>query len=146
MQSSDKTLISELRRDEGVKNMPYKCTAGFNTVGVGHNLDANPLQYDWTYPLTNMQIDQLLAEDVQGFFEELDKRLDWWRGLSYARQRVIVNMAFNLGVDGLLGFKNTLAFIRGGDYQAAAKGMLSSKWAKQVGQRANRLAAMMVTG
>lgn len=55
-------------------------------------------------------------------------------------------MASNLGIRGLLGLANTLRFIKEGDYANAARNMLLSKWAKQVSQRAMRLAEMMRTG
>ena len=147
MDTADKLLIAELRRDEGVEYKPYKDTVGIWTVGVGHNLKAKPIdKKGWTYPLTDAQVDELLSEDLSEVFAGLDKKLPWWRKLSYVRQRVIANMAFNLGIDGLLQFKNTLAYVQSGDYKNAAQGMLASKWATQVKGRAIRLAEMMVKG
>ena len=146
MTPDDPQLISDLRRDEGVRYIPYKDTVGIDTVGVGHNMKAHPLSTDWAFPLTDEQVNQLLSEDLVQVFSGLDSQLGWWRTLTLPRQRVLANMAFNLGITGLLGFRNTLQFIRDGAYEDAAKGMLASKWAKQVGQRANRLAAMMVSG
>lgn len=142
----DPILNKELRRDEGVEYSPYEDSVGIMTVGVGHNMKAKPIPADWTFPLTDDQIDQLLSEDLEEVFQGLDRNLPWWRGLSYERQRVLVNMAFNLGIKGLMGFKNTLANMKSGLYQSAADGMLASKWASQVGNRAKRLAAMMVMG
>jgi lysozyme len=55
-------------------------------------------------------------------------------------------MSFQLGVDGLLGFKNTLKMIEQRNYEAAAAGMLNSLWAKQTPERANRMAEQMRTG
>lgn len=144
MTPQDSILIKELRRDEGVEYSPYLDTMGISTVGVGHNIRAKPLPADWTFPLTDAQVDQLLAEDLQEVFDGLDRSLPWWRDLNYPRQRVIANMTFNLGLAGMLGFKNTLAAIQQGRYNAAGAGMMASKWAKQVGARANRLADMMV--
>lgn len=144
MSPDDPLLIAELRRDEGVRYTPYKDTKGIDTVGVGHNLQAMPLGL--LYPLTDAQVDRILEVDLAEVFEALDKHLPWWRGLTLARQRVLANMAFNLGITGLLGFKNTLQEIRRGHYELAAKGMMASKWATQVGARAKRLADMMVSG
>lgn len=146
MNTDDPLLAKELRRDEGVEYVPYLDTVGIKTVGVGHNMQAKPLPADWTFPLTDAQVDQLLAEDLQEVFDGLDRNIPWWRNLSYERQRALANMAFNLGIKGLMGFKNTLAHIQAERYQSAAEGMLASKWARQVGQRAKRLAAMMVLG
>lgn len=144
MTPNDELLIKELRRDEGVEYSPYMDTVGIPTVGVGHNMRASPLPRDWTSPLTDAQVDQLLAEDLQAVFDGLDSEIPWWRKLNYERQRVIANMAFNLGINGLLGFKNTLAAVEQGRYSAAGSGMAASKWATQVGARADRLVDMMV--
>ena len=144
MEANDPLLIAELKRDEGVRYVPYHDTEDVLTVGVGHNLAVKPL---WLiYPLDDAEVDRILLLDIADTIEDLDDRLPWWRELSEARQRVMVNMAFNLGIDGLLGFKNTLAAVKDGRYSDAAKGMLSSKWARQVGDRAKRLANMMLKG
>jgi lysozyme len=62
------------------------------------------------------------------------------------RQRVLIDMAFNMGTTGLLGFTGTLARVEQRDYAGAAAGMLASRWASQVGKRATALADMMRTG
>lgn len=145
MTPQDPLLIKEIRRDEGVRYSPYLDTEGIGTVGVGHNLEAKPLPEGWTYPLTDDQVDELLAQDLQEVFDGLDHALPWWRKLDYGRQRVLVNMTFNLGLAGMLGFKNTLSAVEQGRYNAAGAGMMASKWARQVGDRADRLADIMVS-
>ena len=144
MTPNDDLLRAELRRDEGVRYEPYLDTVGIKTVGVGHNLKAVPLPAGWAYPLTDAQVNELLAADLQVVFSGLDARVPWWRNLTYPRQRVLANMAFNVGVPGLMGFNNTLAAIQQGRYSAAGAGMKASKWAAQVGARADRLVALMV--
>lgn len=139
-------LIAELRRDEGVRYSPYNDTKGIPTVGVGHNLNAKPLPGDWKYPLNDIQVNSLLDDDLEDVFHDLDRNLPWWTDLNDVRQRVIVNMAFNLGITKLLGFRNTLVFMRQGKYSQAADGMLASAWASQVKGRAQRLADMMRKG
>ncbi len=132
------TMRDELLLDEGLKLKPYRCTAGKLTIGVGRNLD--------DVGITRAEALQMLENDIQRTAIELDAKLPWWRSMDEVRQRVILNMAFNLGVPGLLGFKNTLAAVQAGKYEDAAKGMLASRWAGQVGARAQRLAQMMATG
>ncbi|MCM2546226.1 glycoside hydrolase family protein [Burkholderia glumae] len=139
-------LEAELRRDEGVRYSIYLDTAGIPTVGVGHNCQVAPLPTGWTCPLTDAQVNQLLANDVASTLAKLDRSLPWWRGMDEVRQRVIANMCFNLGIGTLLTFKNTLAAMQRGSYSVAAAGMLNSKWATQVGARATRLASAMETG
>ena len=145
MDSNDTLLIQELRRDEGVKYAPYFDSVGIQTVGVGHNLKAKPLP-NAVYPLTDEQVDKILADDIDEVIKALNKNIPWWQSLTQARQRVLANMAFNLGIAGLMSFHNTLTAIKCGHYELASANMLSSKWAKQVGARAKRLAQMMVTG
>lgn len=128
----------ELIRDEGIRLRPYKDSVGKLTIGVGRNLDDVGISAE--------EANRLLDADIDRAAAALDKALPWWRGLSEVRQRVLLNMCFNLGIGALLGFKNTLAAIKAGRYEDAASGMLASKWAGQVGDRAKRLAAMMRTG
>lgn len=142
----DRQLIEDLKRDEGLRLIAYKDTVGVWTVGYGHaHVPAGTV---WTQE----QAERQLIEDVKEHNAKLAKALPWVNGLDPVRRRVLQNMAFNLGVGdavkgtGLLGFKNTLEFVRTGQYQRAAAGMLASKWAKQVKGRAVRLADQMRTG
>ncbi|SEI42900.1 glycoside hydrolase family protein [Paraburkholderia diazotrophica] len=147
-------LDAELRRDEGVRYVPYLDTADppKRTIGVGHNMDVSPPPAGWTFPLNDAQVNQLLDRDVSTTLAKLDKYLPWWRQMDEVRQRVIANMCFNLGIGnaalgtGLLGFKNTLAAMQRGSYGVAAAGMKASKWYGQVGQRGARLCKAMETG
>ena len=132
------TLTNELTRDEGMRLKTYRCTANKLTIGIGRNLDDVGISED--------EARYLLANDIKKVSSDLDRAIPWWRTLSEPRQRVLANMSFNLGTAGLLGFKNTLAMIASGDYAGAADGMLKSKWAKQVGPRATRLAETMRKG
>lgn len=148
-------LRSELIRDEGLRLQAYEDTCGFLTIGVGRNLDGNPLSANELsaighncrrLPITKEQACALLDNDVLTMSTALDKDLPWWRNLDEVRRRVLINMAFNLGIRGLMKFKQTLSMTRAGNYDAAAVCMLQSTWASQVGDRAKRLASMMRTG
>lgn len=134
-------IIADLVRDEGEVLHAYQDHLGWWTIGVGRLIDKRR-----GGGITAEESRYLLANDLARFAAELDERLPWWRSLDAVRQRVVLNMAFNLGVSGLLSFRNTLAAVKRGDYAAAAAGMQASKWSRQVGQRAVRLAAMMSTG
>lgn len=147
-------LEAELRRDEGEKLKSYKDSLGYWTIGIGTLIDpakgANPAPFGKDLrnggTITKEQSSQLFQAELDHKIEELDRRLPWWRKLDAVRQRIIVNMAYQLGVSGLLGFKNTLAMVQAGNYAGAAKGMMNSLWAKQTPNRAKRLAVMMETG
>jgi lysozyme len=146
-------MIAELRRDEGERLRAYRDTVGKLTIGVGRNLDdvgTAPLPRTVAdvkaKGITAAESALMLAHDLDRVDADLDKRLPWWRELDPVRQRVLVNMCFNLGIGGVCGFVNTLSMIRGHRYTEAASNMLASKWARQVGQRATRLSNMMRTG
>jgi lysozyme len=131
-------MVRQLRLHEGERLKPYRCTAGKLTIGVGRNLEDRGI--------TAEESAMLLANDIAAEERELLRALPWVATLDEVRQRVLLDMAFNMGIAGLLGFKHTLATIQAGDYKRAATMMLDSRWAKQVGQRAERLSRMMATG
>jgi lysozyme len=131
-------LIRQIRLHEGERLKPYRCTAGKLTIGVGRNLDDRGI--------TSEESAMLLDGDIRLLEIELFRALPWASALDDVRQRVLLDMAFNLGLPGLLQFKRTLEAIRTGQYQQAATMMLDSLWARQVGQRAERLSRMMATG
>lgn len=139
-------LSVELQRDEGVRYMPYSDTRGFSTIGCGHNIDANPLPIDWTFPISEYQVGILLTGDINVVIDALNNILPWWTNLDEVRQRVLANMCFNMGINTLLEFKNTLHCMQTGDYIGAAAGMSASHWANEVGQRATRLISAMSKG
>ena len=131
-------MTEELTRDEGLRLKPYRDTVGNLTVGIGRNLDDVGISID--------EAEYLLYNDIRRAMADLDRSLPFWRGLDEVRQRVLVNMAFNLGIGRLMQFKYTLFSVEHGEWERAAQGMLSSLWARQVGPRAERLAEMMRTG
>ena len=137
-QLNQAALRRQIRLHEGERLKVYKCTAGKLTIGVGRNLEDRGISVE--------ESNMLLDNDLAAFQVELLRKLPWVADLDDVRQRVLIDMAFNLGISGLLTFKNTLAAIKRGDYEKAAPMMLDSKWATQVGKRAERLSTMMLTG
>ena len=132
------TLKQELTIDEGKRSKPYVDTVGKTTIGVGRNLT--------DVGLSDEEIDMLLTNDINKAFSQLVVALPFVSTLSETRQRALTNMAFNLGINGLLGFKNTIVLLQTGKFDDAAKALLNSKWATQVGNRANRIALMIKEG
>lgn len=138
-------LEKQLAIDEGKRLKAYLDTEGILTVGLGHNCKAAPVAGVSKVgdSITEETCSELFAADIADVVAQLDARLPWWRNMDDARQNVLANMAFNLGIGTLLTFKNTLAAMERGDYAAAAAGMAASKWASQVGARAARLCLVM---
>jgi lysozyme len=131
-------LITELKRDEGVELKAYQDTVGIWTIGIGRNLQDVGVSMD--------EAEYMLANDIDVAVGELQRTFDWFEGLSDARQRVCVNMCFNLGLSRLLGFKKFIAAMAIGDWKTAGVEMLDSKWARQVGARSTRLRDLLLEG
>ncbi|GAB6191135.1 glycoside hydrolase family protein [Desulfocastanea catecholica] len=131
-------LQKMLIRHEGLRLQPYRCPAGKLTIGVGHNLDDNGISKEIAMVI--------LQHDIAEHMAELNAAFPWIRSLNYARQDAMVDMAFNLGLPRFAKFKKMLAAMEAGDYATAHDEMLDSKWARQVGGRAQELARMTLTG
>ncbi len=151
-------LRAELIRDEGLRLKTYRCTAGKLSIGVGRNLDDVGLRPEErallkitmdsvkTKGINRDQAMALLDSDIDACLDQIERKLPWAAKLDEVRLRVIVNMCFNMGIRTLLTFKNTLRQIETGQYAKAADNMLMSLWARQVGNRAIRLANLMRLG
>jgi len=139
-------LLEALKHDEEEVLEVYLDSLGIRTGGVGHNLEAHGIDWPVGTPISQQQSDLWLLEDSAKASAEVDKHLPWAKNLDTARHDVLVNMAFNMGINGLLQFHRTLAMVEAGNYDGAAEAMLESKWAAQVGARARRLSEQMRTG
>jgi len=131
-------LNKDLKQDEGLVLKPYRDSVGKLTIGIGRCLDDKGISEE--------EANCLFKNDVNSTSQELFSTFPWMTELNDVRQNVFLNMAFNMGVQGLAKFKLTLAYVQGGHYEMAAQEMLSSLWAKQVGARAIRLAKEMASG
>ena len=132
------TIEEQLTRDEGLVLKPYLDTVGKLTIGIGRNLDDKGI--------SESEAHVLLRNDIAEFEKQIWVALPWASNMDSTRYAVLVNMAFNLGINGLLSFKNALEAMRSEDWPKAAVEMLDSNWAVQVGDRALRLAKQITTG
>jgi len=130
-------LTQLLVQHEGTELMPYVDTTGHVTIGVGRNLTS--VGISWQEAMI------LLENDIQRIQKEADDNFPWFKNLSPNRQIVVLDMIFNLGLSGFMGFRKTISFIRRGQWENAAREMLNSIWAQQVGSRADRLSHIMLT-
>lgn len=127
-------LKEDLERDEGLRLKPYVDTVGKTSIGIGRNLD--------DIGISEEEARHLLDNDVEWVIEELDRTMPWWLTMPEPAQRALANMAFNVGLPTLKLFRNMLAALQAGDYRKAADEALDSRWARQVGSRAERIAAL----
>ena len=133
-------LIAEelIKKHEGLMLKVYICPSGYNTIGYGRNLD--------TKGISKSEADLLLVNDVKQWEKELTEQLDIFSKLSEIRQAALIDMAHNLGIEGLLGFKKMIGFARQGEFGKAAVEILSSKYGIQVPKRAVEIARMFQSG
>ena len=134
-------LKEQLIRDEGVVRHAYEDSLGFTTIGVGRLIDARR-----GGGLSDSEIGYLLSNDIEEKTAQVLAALPWASKLSETRRAVLINMAFQLGIGGLLKFKRALGSIEDGQYKEASMEMLDSLWAQQTPERAKRLAKQMETG
>lgn len=136
--SSRNDLINILETDEGFRQFPYRDTKGFLTIGFGRNLDKRGISKEEAY--------YFLENDVNDVEREFSALFPPYKDLCDTRKIVLLSMGYNLGVPKLMGFKKMLRAIEKQDFHEAAKEALDSKWHKDVGARAERLAYLLEFG
>jgi lysozyme len=132
-------VVPHLQREEGFSNHLYLDNLGFWTIGYGRMLD--PLKGGG---ISHEEAEFLLTNDINRTKTALDAKIGWWRELSKARKAILVSMAFQMGIYGLMQFKNMLNALQRFNYEEAALEMLDSRWAEQTPARAKRLAKAML--
>ena len=150
---NDNELIQRFVLHEGCELMPYRCPAGFLTIGVGRNLETNPLTSeekrvcgDYMRGITKNAAYYLLRHDIEKVTRECKKSIPFFNSLDNERQYALVDMAFNMGIKNLLKFKRMLLALGVGNYEQASAECLNSNYARQTGKRAKRIANTIKTG
>jgi GH24 family phage-related lysozyme (muramidase) len=157
--TNDKQLFKQISIHEGVRNTVYKDTKGIPTIGVGFNLtrkdarekvEALGVDYDKVRAgkesLTEDQIFELYKNDIQTAISDAKSIVSNFDDLDRVRQRVMVDMAFNLGHARFSEFKATINAVERFDFEKAAEQMINSLWFDQVKTRGVRLVKMMRDG
>ena len=152
-------LLAELKRSEGVVLTVYKDSLGIDTIGIGRNLRDRGIsdeQFDMLHVSSMEEVYAvginegealyLASNDIKIVETELLKKHPCIEELDPVRQMVVIDMAFNMGVPRLCGFKRMWENIHNKNYDGAASEMLDSRWATQVKSRATRLADKMRNG
>lgn len=126
-----------LKKCEGFRGFPYRDTVGKLTIGYGRNLD--------DLGITEAEADLMLDNNIKEC-KALLSAFFWYYSQEPAVQDALVNMCFNLGLKGLLGFKKMIYYLNEHNMPRAALEALDSKWAKQVGKRATDIALIIREG
>lgn len=130
-------IADMLLRHEGLRAIPYLDSVGVWTVGVGHNM---------TRPLSASAIRHILTDDIRDATNDLHHAFNWFAELDDDRQAAMINLCFNLGLHRLRGFVKFLAAMELGNYETAAKELLDSLWATQVGKDRSTDIANLIRG
>jgi lysozyme len=131
-------LVEDLKSDEGWRPYVYRDTEGFQTIGYGFLVDP-----DKPGGMPKSIGEMWLTHNVDQLYRAVRRVLPWFDDRPEPVQRALCNMAYQLGLSGLLGFKNTLLLIERGRYYEAADEALDSLWAKQTPGRAKRVAGLI---
>lgn len=140
MQMRD-SLIQDLKRDEGLVLHEYKDHLGFSTIGIGRLIDKRK-----GGGITVEEAEYLLGNDIDKVISQLKSSLPWYERLSDNRKKALCNMAFQMGISGLMLFRNTLKYIEQGNFAKAAENARESLWYKQTPQRAERVIQLILKG
>ena len=124
-------LLEDIKAEEGFSAVVYKCTEGFDTIGYGTKM---PITKEEAELILNHRLNQTKAQ-LTSYLYDLDIKPEAWD--------ILFNMAYQLGVNGVLKFKKMIESLRVKNYKEASKQGLDSLWAKQTPQRANRLMKRM---
>jgi lysozyme len=131
-------LIEQLKRHEGLKLKPYKCTADKLTIGIGRNLE--------DVGISEQEAEMLLLNDIERAGRLLKDKFPWTMELDEVRFAALINFTFNVGIGTVSKFVNAMALLKAGNYDTAADEFLQSRWASQVGHRALEVSEQIRTG
>jgi lysozyme len=140
-------VIDLLGQEEGFKSKAYHCTQGYPTIGIGWRIGRRnqPLSDFEHMVISRPAAEGQLQYEVFAIEQELGNH-DWFTKLNEARQAVIVSMAYQMGISGLMKFQRMIAAIKENDWCTAADEGLDSRWAKQTPERANRQMKTLLCG
>lgn len=142
------SLLQSIKQNEGFRSEIYKDSLGFNTIGYGFlenalTPDELAINGGKITPMSRQIADKILELKLEKLKVELFKRLGWLKEHNEIVQDVLLEMSYQLGIDGVLCFKNTLKMIESKDYENASANILKSKWAMQTPQRARKLSSRL---
>lgn len=152
MNAEHDALLAFIKRNEGLKLKPYRCPAGFWTIGFGYNMEAHGIPARLVDKIitgrgiTKEDAEKLLITEVAECISDCKRMIPSFQTLTENRKIALVDMCFNLGSLGLSKFKNMLAAINAGDWERAWKSAQASKWYQQVKSRGPRVVKLIREG
>jgi lysozyme len=143
-------VFRQIADDENFVKKPYQdrkgISVGYGTSLTAHGVGQQEIDRMRKEGISREDAENLAREDIRRVNSEIQEKMPWTQNLDAARQEALVNMGYNMGTRGLMGFKKFLGDLQAGNYEEASKEMMRSDWAKQVGNRARRLSAQIRSG
>jgi lysozyme len=137
--SQDPELLARVKQFEGYRRHAYRCSLGHLTIGYGTMIEEGGHGVP-------SYIAELLLRDYLQTIETRLKVHEWYGELNAPRQHCILEMAYQMGVEGVLGFEKMIEALKRGDWPAAEAEALDSLWAKQTPARARDVAERLKLG
>jgi len=131
----DKTVEEYIKRNEGLRLKPYKCSAGKLTIGYGRNIEDNGISLD--------EAEFLLSSDIRSVTEDIRRLIPDFDSLGLPQKTALIDMGFNLGITRLSRFKLMLKAVNARDFKTAAMELLDSNYANQLPNRSSKNAQLI---
>ena len=131
-------LLKSIKINEGFEPRVYKDTLGIDTIGYGFAIKDLYIDEDIA--------EQILEKKVNKLLKEVDSRFDWFKFMPDGIKEVVVEMCYQLGVNGFSKFKKTIKLLSNRNFAKASTEMLDSLWAKQTPNRALKLSNIVKEG
>nr|DAR94658.1 MAG TPA: Tail associated lysozyme [Caudoviricetes sp.] len=134
------SLLENIKAHEGFRDHIYKDSLGKATIGYGFLVSAlSPdelkLNGGKAEPMSREVAEKILNLKVARLRKRVPECLPWLASKPQSVQDTILEMAYQLGIAKLLGFKYTLQCIEAGNYAQAAKNLRESLLYKQTPRR-----------
>ncbi len=124
-------LLKKIKEHEGFKSRVYKCTEGYDTIGYG-------------FAVKDLELDEDIAEEIllrklEKLIQRVRAKFKWLDTVPHEVQGVLVNMSYQMGVNGVSKFKKALHAMQMFQWKIAADELMDSRWARQTPNRAKEL-------
>jgi len=129
------SLLDKIKEHEGFRSSVYQCTQGVDTIGYGFAIK--------DLELTKEIAEQILIKKIANLESKVRKKFEWYMYLPQEGKDVIVNLCYQLGINGFSKFKKTIYLLETEQYEEASVEMLDSLWAKQTPRRAKELSEVI---
>jgi lysozyme len=132
----DKSVEEYIKRNEGLRLKPYRCSANKWTIGFGRNIEDNGI--------SEIEAEFLLSSDIRSVTEEIRRLIPDFDSLELPQKTALIDMGFNLGITRLSKFKKMLKAVNARDFKTAAEELLDSNYANQLPHRSSKNAELIL--